>query len=95
MLNNKYPENTQHKEREHISFCYQKITWTWMDGGITASDDWQEMVIPAERLVHGISGQRLKDWKTVGSLEIRPVKGSDLTRIIFADFRWVDRKAGR
>lgn len=62
---------------------------------ITASDDWQEMVIPAERLVHGISGKRLKDWKTVGSLEIRPVKGSDLTRIIFADFRWVDRKAGR
>ena len=44
MLNNKYPENTQHKEREHISFCYQKITWTWMDGGITASDDWETPV---------------------------------------------------
>jgi type VI secretion system secreted protein Hcp len=44
MLNNKYPENMQHKEREHISFCYQKITWTWMDGGITASDDWEAPV---------------------------------------------------
>lgn len=29
MLNNKYPENMQHKEREFISFRYQKIFWTW------------------------------------------------------------------
>jgi type VI secretion system secreted protein Hcp len=41
MLNNKYPENMQHKEREHVSFCYQKIIWTWMDGGIEAEDDWE------------------------------------------------------
>lgn len=40
MLNNKYPENMQHNEREHISFCYQKILWTYQDGGITAEDDW-------------------------------------------------------
>src|SRR5690606_27742339 len=40
MLNNKYPENMQHKEREHVSFTYQKIIWTWVDGGITAEDDW-------------------------------------------------------
>jgi type VI secretion system secreted protein Hcp len=41
MLNNKYPENMQHKEREHISFCYQKVIWTFEDGGITAEDDWE------------------------------------------------------
>jgi type VI secretion system secreted protein Hcp len=41
MLNNKYPENMQHKEREHVSYCYQKIEWTWEDGGITADDDWE------------------------------------------------------
>jgi type VI secretion system secreted protein Hcp len=40
MLNNKYPENMQHKEREHISFSYSKVTRTWMDGGITAYDRW-------------------------------------------------------
>ena len=45
MLNNKYPENMQHKEREHISFCYQKIIWTWEDGGITAEDDWESPVV--------------------------------------------------
>lgn len=44
MLNNKYPENTQHKEREHVSFCYQKIEWTWNDGGISAEDDWEAPV---------------------------------------------------
>jgi type VI secretion system secreted protein Hcp len=44
MLNNKYPENMQHKEREHVSFCYQKIIWTFQDGGITAEDDWEAPV---------------------------------------------------
>lgn len=41
MLNNRYPENVHHKEREHVSFCYQKIIWTFEDGGITAEDDWE------------------------------------------------------
>ena len=41
MLNNKYPENMQHKEREHVSFCYQRIIWTYEDGGITAEDAWE------------------------------------------------------
>ena len=40
MLNNKYPENMQMKELEHVSFAYQKITWTFEDGGISSSDDW-------------------------------------------------------
>jgi type VI secretion system secreted protein Hcp len=40
MLNNMYPENVVHKEREHISFSYQKITWTYEEGGIACTDDW-------------------------------------------------------
>ena len=44
MLNNKYPDNMQHKESEHISFTYQKIEWTWNDGGITSEDDWESPV---------------------------------------------------
>jgi type VI secretion system secreted protein Hcp len=43
-LNNKYPENMPHEFREHVSFTYQKITWTWMDGGISAEDDWEAPV---------------------------------------------------
>ena len=29
---------------EHWSFTYQKITWTYVDGGITAEDDWESPV---------------------------------------------------
>lgn len=42
MLNNRYPENMRHKEREHVSFVYQKIVWTYQDGGITSEDTWEE-----------------------------------------------------
>jgi type VI secretion system secreted protein Hcp len=33
-----------HGTSETWSFTYQKITWTWLDGGITASDDWEAPV---------------------------------------------------
>ena len=29
---------------ESVSFTYQKIQWTWIDGGITAEDDWESPV---------------------------------------------------
>ena len=44
MLDNTYPENINHKEREHISFTYQRITWTYEDGALTCMDDWSERV---------------------------------------------------
>jgi type VI secretion system secreted protein Hcp len=31
--------------QEELSFTYQKITWTWVDGGITAEDDWESPVV--------------------------------------------------
>lgn len=40
MLNNKNPELTRYAEYEEISFVYEKIEWTWKEGGITATDDW-------------------------------------------------------
>jgi type VI secretion system secreted protein Hcp len=40
MLNNKVTENVKMPLMEEISFVYQKIQWTWVDGGITAMDDW-------------------------------------------------------
>jgi type VI secretion system secreted protein Hcp len=27
---------------EEVTFTYQKIEWTWVDGGITAQDDWEQ-----------------------------------------------------
>ena len=48
-LNNKYPENMHHEIYEQVSFTYQKIIWTWRDGGITAEDDWETPVARKKR----------------------------------------------
>ena len=41
MPNNKHPDLMKFNENEQIAFTYQKIIWTWNDGGITAEDDWE------------------------------------------------------
>ncbi len=30
--------------QEEVTFTYQKIEWLWVDGGITAMDDWESPV---------------------------------------------------
>ncbi len=35
-----HPSSDTFGEYVEISFTYQKIEWTWTDGGITAQDDW-------------------------------------------------------
>ena len=42
---NNSTDQTSGGEIEMVSFTYQKITWTWMDGGITATDDWETPVV--------------------------------------------------
>ena len=44
MANNKHPDLMKFAEYEEIAFTYQKIEWTWNDGGITALDDWEAPV---------------------------------------------------
>ena len=44
MANNKHPDLMKFAEYEEIAFTYQKIEWTWNDGGITALDDWESPV---------------------------------------------------
>ncbi len=44
VLNVKDPNLTRFPDMEEISFTYQKIIWTFMDGGITAEDDWETPV---------------------------------------------------
>ena len=56
---------------------------------IPASDTWQEMVVPAERLARTDTAPPMKDWSAAGMLRLLPKPGSDLTKILFADFRWV------
>jgi type VI secretion system secreted protein Hcp len=44
MANNKHPDLMKFNEYEEVAFTYQKIEWTWTDGGITAMDDWESPV---------------------------------------------------
>ncbi|MES2776392.1 MAG: Hcp family type VI secretion system effector [Bacteroidota bacterium] len=45
MLNNKNPELVKFAEYEEVAFTYQKIEWTWVVDGISASDDWEAPVV--------------------------------------------------
>ncbi len=54
---------------------------------ITASDEWQSMTIPAAQLKDS-NGAALGDWSQVGSIGFKPKAGSDITKVIFADFEW-------
>ncbi len=44
MPNTKDPDTARLNPYEEIAFTYQKIQWTWNDGGITAEDDWEARV---------------------------------------------------
>ena len=35
------PTKREYSHLEDVSFSYNKITWTWEDGGITHTDDWR------------------------------------------------------
>lgn len=45
MANNKHPDLMKFNEYEEVAFTYQKIEWMWVDGGITAQDDWEAPVV--------------------------------------------------
>jgi hypothetical protein len=56
---------------------------------ITASDSWQDITIPASKLINRFNQKPMKDWSEIGKLNFQPKPGSDLTKVIFADFKWV------
>ena len=44
LTNAQISDHLQQGSTETVSFTYQKITWTWVDGGVTAEDDWEAPV---------------------------------------------------
>src|SRR5262245_28573782 len=42
MANIRHPDLVKFTEYEEIAFTYEKIDWTWNDGGIMAQDSWLE-----------------------------------------------------
>ena len=55
---------------------------------ITASDDWQTLEIPAERLRFQGAHDPLKSWSQINTIAILPKPGSDITKVVFADPTW-------
>jgi type VI secretion system secreted protein Hcp len=41
----KNPDTLKYPSYLDIAFTYQKIEWTWTNGGITASDDWESPAV--------------------------------------------------
>ena len=60
-----------------------------VDLDITASDDWQSMTIKAGQLKHKAHGFALAKWSDIGSLAIKPKPEADITKVVFANFKWI------
>lgn len=56
---------------------------------IPASNDWQAIALRANRFVNRHSNLKMSDWSETKSIALRPTAGSDITKIVFADFEWV------
>jgi type VI secretion system secreted protein Hcp len=41
MANNRSAKAARLPEYEEVSFTYQKIEWTWAEGGLSTEDDWE------------------------------------------------------
>ena len=55
---------------------------------ITASNEWQSMLIPAAELVNKHHKNSLRSWSEITSINIRPQAEMDITKVIFAQFKW-------
>jgi hypothetical protein len=56
---------------------------------IPASNDWQEITLSAERFVDQRSKQKMKSWSETKAIALKPAGEADITKVVFADFKWV------
>ena len=57
---------------------------------ITAAEDrWQEMTIPANKLLNPANQKRLASWKGVTAVHLKPKADADITKVLLAKFKWV------
>ncbi|MCX7417864.1 MAG: prolyl oligopeptidase family serine peptidase [Planctomycetia bacterium] len=57
---------------------------------MTASDEWQEVVVDREKLVNRHDPKRtLPHWDNVGSVRFNPKPTADITKVLFSQFQWV------
>mgnify|MGYP001569863275 CR=1 FL=1 len=63
--------------------------WYSVEIDITASDEWQSKTLKIDQLKNKNDGRSLGDWSQVKKLQITPQKGSDLSKVVFARFKWI------
>lgn len=54
-----------------------------------ASDRWQEMVVPAVRLLRPDSQKPRPNWEGISKLQLKPKGHAEITKVVFAQFQWV------
>ena len=54
---------------------------------ITASDEWQSMTIKAAQLTHP-AGFPMGEWSAANNIGFKPKQGSDITKVVLANFEW-------
>jgi len=47
------------------------------------------MVVPTQTLINRHSKKSLSNWDNIGKIHFLRHEGSDITKVIFSDFRWV------
>jgi len=58
---------------------------------ITAAEDrWQDMLLPANKLVNPTNQKHLASWKGVTAIRLKPKADADITKVLFAQFKWVE-----
>ena len=62
--------------------------WFAVDIDITAADTWQTKTLKIDQLKFRNDGGSLGDWSEVKKIEIRSQEGSDLSKVVFARFKW-------
>ena len=56
---------------------------------ITASDAWQEMVVPKEKLFNSRNPTAsMPNWDNVAGIAFKPKAGADITKVLFSNFKW-------
>ena len=76
-------------------YCTQPQTLTLVVDGqyktdieITASEEWQSMIVTAGALIHQQHKQPLKDWSGISTITLKPKPEMDITKVVFAEFKW-------
>ena len=57
---------------------------------ITALEDWQGMVLQPGQFKNRFDGNPLKDFSNLQRIDLKPAPGNDITKVVFAEFKWVE-----